>query len=144
MSGGGWIVDVMQRRRQLMGMQKSVLDTTAKILQYDVRWSRGSLIESVGIAATIIYYIEPKSESRRLINGGLYSQLNIFKDGQYVDYWSIATGREQINANCNGVSATVVTSGIDNAYLYVQGTGEILFAGKNTPYYGHRNISELN
>ena len=33
---------------------------------------------------------------------------------------------------------------IDESYAYVNETGEIIFAGRNSNYYGHKNISELN
>ena len=33
---------------------------------------------------------------------------------------------------------------LDKAYMYDGNTGQVWFAGKNTPYYGMRNISESN
>ena len=33
---------------------------------------------------------------------------------------------------------------VDDAYLYIQSNGVVLFAGKNTPYYGMSNISEAS
>ena len=37
---------------------------------------------------------------------------------------------------------TLATQYIDDSYAYVEGTGYIIFAGKNTKYYGMSNISE--
>lgn len=84
----------------------------------------------------------PSTSVQWLAFSGLYKEFNIFKDGQYVDYWGFVAPR--LNANSNGVAVTLKENEIDDAYLYVIDSGEIIFAGKNTPYYGHRNISELN
>lgn len=43
-----------------------------------------------------------------------------------------------------GITFSIQETEIYNSYAYIVETGQILFAGKNTPYYGHRNISELN
>ena len=38
---------------------------------------------------------------------------------------------------------SVKTEEIDDAYAYVVETGEIFFAGKNTPYYGYTNLNQM-
>ena len=35
------------------------------------------------------------------------------------------------------------TSEIDNVYAYCSSTGQILFAGRNTEYYGYANINDM-
>lgn len=40
----------------------------------------------------------------------------------------------------NGVRVVVAYNYADDSYLYIKSTGQVLFAGKNTPYYGMANI----
>lgn len=84
----------------------------------------------------------PSTSVQWPVYSGLYLEIEIFRDGQYLDYWGLSAPR--LNANSNGVAVTLKESEIDDAYLYVRDSGEIIFAGKNTIYYGHRNISELS
>lgn len=42
------------------------------------------------------------------------------------------------------ITFDVDTRYVDDAYMYDKTTGDIFFAGKNTPYYGMRNISEAS
>ena len=139
-------MDMMEARLRMMAMQESVNDTTIKILEYDKIWRQGNLANSNDSAASIIYTFEPKSVARKLVYEYLYVQLNLFTDGTYVDYWNVRIGdtRNVINANCNGLAVSIESINEANAYAYLPDTGEILFAGKNSIYYGHKNISELN
>ena len=41
------------------------------------------------------------------------------------------------------ISFSIEVSEIENSYAYLVETGQIIFAGKNTPYYGYTNISEM-
>ena len=52
--------------------------------------------------------------------------------------------KECINIGSDAIEITLSMFRLDESYAYIVETGQILFAGKNTPYYGHRNISELN
>ena len=125
---------------------KKVIDTTIKILAENSRWVIGGRVDaSEGVNASIIYTYEPQSVGRQLVYGGLYGQLIIFENGAYKDYWTVmnSDSRSVINANSNGIGVTVVTSHINNAYAYLPSNGQILFAGKNTPYYGYTNINDM-
>lgn len=141
-------MDLMEiRRRMLMGGKK-VIDTTIKILAENSRWIIGGRVDvSQGNNASIIYAYEPQSVGRKLIYDGLTNQLIIFENGVYKDFWTARNGgndfRDVINANSNGIGITVGTSNIDNAYAYLPSSGQILFAGKNTPYYGYTNINDM-
>ena len=135
------------RRKMLMGGKK-VIDTTIKILAENSAWRMGGYLEDwEGNNASIIYAYEPQSVGRQLVYGGLTRQLIIFENGVYKDYWSVRPGgsdtRNVINANSTGIAVSVESNHIDDAYAYLP-DGQILFAGKNTPYYGHMNISELS
>ena len=57
---------------------------------------------------------------------------------------SMTEGNIQMLLANNFASMTIpiCTQYIDYAYLYVQSSGKVLFAGKYTPYYGMSNISE--
>ena len=132
----------------MLVQKKKVVDTTIKILAEDSTWTVGGNIEAnvKDINASIIYAYEPKSVARRLIYDGLSRQLIIFENGAYKDYWTVRNGgndtRNVINANSNGIGVSVGTADIDNAYAYLS-DGQILFAGKNTPYYGYTNINDM-
>ena len=80
-----------------------------------------------------------------------YSTGNVvlWQGDTYKDYWSINSyrgtveRRQCINANTTRASLTLVSAHVDDSFAYIEESGEILFAGKNTLYYGHTNISEL-
>ena len=39
---------------------------------------------------------------------------------------------------------SILIENLDKCYAYCENNGQIFFAGNNSIYYGHRNISELN
>lgn len=55
-------------------------------------------------------------------------------------------GAIQLNTSNNYVAFTIPigVDYVDDAYLYLASTGDVIFAGANTPYYGMQNISEAN
>lgn len=134
----------LDRRRELLLMQESGLDTTPEFVAYGYRWDRGQLVENSACNATKIYSFPPSQSARKIESDYCVMQICIYRDGTYIDYWSISNTRAVINANSNGLAISVSSNYVDDAYLYIQETGEIIFAGKNTIYYGHKNISELN
>ena len=79
---------------------------------------------------------------------------NIQNDGSFVDWWGQTNGipnwttqeseRDILNAGSNEISCSIYLPIIDTTYAYIKETGQILFAGKDSIYYGHKNISELN
>lgn len=131
----------------MLASGKKVIDTTIKILAENSRWiTGGDRAYLAGYNASIIYAYEQQPVGRQLVYDGLYSQLIIFENGSYKDYWTVRNGndtRNVINANSNGIGVTVDASNIDNAYAYLPSNGQILFAGKNTPYYGYTNINDM-
>ena len=90
----------------------------------------------------------------------------IFVNDTYIGYWSVATGSEKnfsdIKERADMLSGsrlklgfTVFTAGIDDSYAYFKRSksgvmpigvneGDIVFGGRNTPYYGKKNISEVS
>lgn len=49
-----------------------------------------------------------------------------------------------LEQNYKSVEFTVDLRHLDDAYMYDHNTGQVWFAGRNTPYYGMSNISEAN
>lgn len=49
-----------------------------------------------------------------------------------------------LNQNYSYMQFSVDIRCLDRAYMYDKTSGQIWFAGVNTPYYGHYNISELS
>lgn len=118
------------------------MDTTPVIIAYDKQLLRGNLIDCEGIGVTAIYNYEPSNNRRACSYNMYYGQIALYKNGAYFDYWS--SGNYWITAESDGLQIGIPLERINDAYFYINETGQILFAGKNTPYYGHTNISELN
>lgn len=141
-------MDLMSiRRKMLMASGRKAIDTTVKIFAKNSRWGIGGKIydDNYNIAS-VIYEFEPQNVARRLFYDYLNTQLIIFENGVYKDYWTTRTGesdsRSVINANSNGIAVSVGNEHIDDAYAYLP-DGQILFAGKNSPYYGYTNINDM-
>lgn len=92
----------------------------------------------------------------------LIGNLTIYKDDTYVNYvseyennsvgrWAQLASGELAEysskswdvAEYNQISFSVDMRCIDDAYMYDYTSGQVWFAGKNTPYYGKTNISEV-
>ena len=160
------------RRRMLFGGEESSNDTTAQIYKADyiLAWnnSPGYIYEysqeNGGI--TIIYNMD--SPTTVLYPAGVIpyvsqifasskGEIQILNDGVHVNYVDIA-GRwvKSYNPNhtyteykrswnvqsYNQIRFTVDIRAIDDAYMYHYPTGQIWFAGINTPYYGKRYITD--
>lgn len=128
------------------------VDTSPKILAYDKRYySNGSVIDHTGRCVTVLYPVNYGDVSQPLLHYGLQFVLVCFKNNgaTFIDYWSTNSTSEEktngvINAGSDCIGATIQMDMIDVCYLINSLTGDIIFAGKNSIYYGHRNISELN
>ena len=82
--------------------------------------------------------------------------LHIFKDGVYVNYVQQFSNRWAQNASgtmteyhhswnvaeYNQIAFTLDIRCIDDSYMYDYETGQVFFAGKNTPYYGMAYVTE--
>ena len=93
---------------------------------------------------------------------GNIGNLIVYKDDTYVNYvseyetasvgrWAQLASGELAEysskswdvAEYNQISFSVDMRCIDDAYMYDYTSGQVWFAGKNTPYYGKTNISEV-
>lgn len=146
-------MDMMEiRRRVLLGSRKKKLpDTTVKIAEYGYKWDKGREVKKAdsNYGITIKYDFPAQSDIRTLVQRGHESALIFYTDGVYKDWWMANNGiaqeakRKIVNAGANQVSMSVYLPMIDDAYLYIEETGEILYAGKNSPYYGYTNINDM-
>lgn len=126
------------------GTGEFLVDTTPRFIQESAKWTNGGNVVSQNYTnATEIYYVAPTSSNRSLTYDKIENCFVIFKNGVFTDYWNKGTGKEKLNANCDGIAATISKDYIDDAYLIINGTGEIVFAGKNTQYYGYLNINNM-
>lgn len=63
------------------------------------------------------------------------SEGNVDMEGTQTLYWAASWPADRVRF-------TLVESSLDESYLYFTDTGDILFAGKNTRYYGQTNVFE--
>ena len=139
------------RRRVLMGSRKKKSpDTTVKIAEYGVAWqNRTQKVENANWGISEFVVFEPVSTQRTLRGYGNVKSFVVSKDGGATtfDYWGTTTDnpweRKCLNENTNACSFSIILSLIDDAWMIIVETGDILFAGKNTPYYGYTNINDM-
>lgn len=108
---------------------------------YTEFYSFGRTIEGSD-SRKVIYYVSTGNQ------GGMASadKQTVYQDGEFVTYWT--TKFDSVNENnfsgnygpFNQLRFSLVTAYIDDDYAYFADTGEVIFAGKNTPYYGMANI----
>lgn len=145
----------MVRRRQLMGMQISGLNTSPVIDEYGVHWNRtfGQKESNDRWCITKYYDVIDAPNGNVNIMGFVgadnttitfqYHFSNGITDWYYFNKvyprrLPIINDRAIIS-----ISFSIEVSEINNSYAYLVETGQIIFAGKNTPYYGYTNISEM-
>ena len=141
---------ITDRRRALMGAGESTIDTTPKIMQYDVKWNQKSLVSASGYCVTERYFPDPTPVwvgGRKYIKvvwgtGLTVPTMVLFavNGATPIDYWNEAN--TQWHSKAVSVSFTLETSNLPMCYAYMLETGEVLFAGENTPYFGKRNIND--
>lgn len=137
-----------------MQMRENSIDTSPIILDYGRRLYSGEGYydkSEPNICTTDYYSIDP-SDSVQYITYKLnsinqyYLNYHCYKDGVYIDYWSERSVGDaiitdsKVNAGANQLRFTLYVDKIDDSFCYVNNTGKILFAGKNTEYYGKRTI----
>ena len=145
----------MVRRRQLMAMQISGLNTSPVIDEYGVHWNRtfGGKQSDDGWCITKYYDVigAPRGEVNIMGFVGADSTTITFQyyfsDGATDWYYFNKVYPRRLPASTSkaivSISFSIEVSEIENSYAYLVETGQIIFAGKNTPYYGYTNISEM-
>lgn len=134
-----------------MAMQETTLDTSPVILQYGVSYaSNGTIQTDAGYCVTAMYYypVLPVTGTIGYYGTQTKNAPNYKNNGTtYVDWWALQESespRRCLPKGTDAIKFTLKTSMLDDCYAYLQDTGQIFFAGKNSVYYGHRNISELS
>ena len=141
------------RRRVLMGAKK-VLDTTPIIEIYGKQQGAGNPIRFPPIddnnSGIIIFYdYEPVKYHRTMVYYGTSAVMSMYRsDHSYMDYRRVeATAAPAetfgLKAHSVAVKVDIYLPLIDDCFFYIKETGEILFAGKNSPYYGYTNINDM-
>ena len=150
-------MDMMQIRRRVLLGGKKVIDTSPKIAEYGVCWNRtqGGKTANDNWCITEWYDFNPLYHGVMHVSGyvgadnafitfqyeGVYDNSNIYKDWYYFVGQSRVIGG--LNVTVNKITFSIEVTKIDDAYAYIEETGQILFAGKNSPYYGYTNINDM-
>ena len=140
----------------MLASGKRLPDTTVQIAEYGYSWGRGKYKKDANAdyGISVFYNYSLSSSAQTLVTMCLNPRVTLMlqKDGVYKDWWSQpASGnwettegeRTVINADTNEVSCSIYLPLIDNTYAYIKESGDILFAGKRTPYYGYTNINDM-
>lgn len=146
----------------------AIPNTTAQIAKegYIFSGTSGGEVTKANGGETIKYQLDSPTTILHpagvIVNDGLFStssgQLQVYKDGTYVIYadekgrWGKAPASSYTEFNSqswtvseyNQIAFSVDIRYLDDSYMYDYVTGQVWFAGINTPYYGMRNISEAN
>lgn len=143
--------DLLRRRRAMMEKKSDVLDTSPRIAEYGKCLSRSN----TGTASaetwcyTIWYGIDPApgtANRLQLVN------CNLSGDRTY--QWTTSAGGADwdyrkngnyyfLSGNANTIRTSIPIANLLICYAYIETTGQILFAGKNTIYYGYTNIHDM-
>lgn len=149
----------MERRRELMAMPHGL--DTSPVIEHTGLWTRtfGKLSESDNDWCITKFYDTDDAPDGTLrstfINGYVGNDTTSITFQYYLsngstDYWYFAgTNPRRLLGNEDGrrvsrISFSIEKTKLKDSYAYIVETGKILFAGENTPYYGHTNVSELN
>ena len=144
-----------------------VLDTSPVIAQYEYGLDQSGGISQNSILCYTDFYDIPDGYTGGITALVPYDDetsswsvgntcLQVFNDDTFKTYWSFGSvvytkdgvGGEPKNCNLYYASAfpankfrmTLLTKYLDDSYAYFKDTGDIIFAGANTPYYGMTNI----
>lgn len=149
------------RRRMLMGGKK-VIDTSPKIAEYGKACAYGNIGERTEskLCVTEWYSFDAETKGQVYLYNAPYATAPVRfcnyqfygtkSDGTIVRDWhyNISADNPRRIIGWNGTTLaeirfSIPIGEIDDAYAYVQETGQIFFAGKNSPYYGYTNINDM-
>ena len=140
-------------------MLEKVYDNSPKIAEYGYSLGRSAtgVSEHSSWCYTEWYNVEPytlgKGESTIVVDAN--ASFNNTRTYQYEftdgvkDYWYGSSDFSEYKRSVSPkilkkIRCSIRIDHLDDCYMYIQNSGQIIFAGKNSIYYGHRNISELN
>ena len=143
---------LMMRRSVLLASGKKVIDTSPVIVAYDSSYRpNGSIQQRVGTCCTALYsYLPMQTKGTIAFYGTGTTGINmvLYKNNasKRVDFWPLndtQSPRNCINVGTDSAVFTLEMSKLSDCYAYIVETGQILFAGKNSPYYGYTNINDM-
>ena len=134
------------------------IDTTPQIDMYDKGMADANVGNKVGACITALYsvnvehtYTVYRANANNFSFSGHYS-CQKFKDGVYVRYASFPSTANTAQtltftnddkseeSGINQIRFTLITAEVKDSYMYDNVTGEVVFAGSNTQYYGKKYI----
>lgn len=140
----------------MMLQETDEINTSPKILEYGVHWNRmfGEKTDNSNWCVTDWYSVDNAPLGNILLvgfiggdNPSITFQYHTVQNNDWY-YFANQVGTRNIPLGSDNrlvdIAFSIEITEIHNSYVYVQETGQILFAGKNSIYYGHRNVSELN
>lgn len=157
------MTDLMNRRRVLMTAKSKDLPILNPAIGYtentkiDKLVSPPYLTSQNGVAATdFIYagttgkfvYFNP-SDTTIAPSGVIGTLLQYDSDNvnsSYTDWWNCRMNREEksiaLGSNKKFIRLNLSMEQMSGAYAYNSATGQVYYAGINTPYYGKTNIND--
>lgn len=119
--------------------------------------TNGAIVNANGYGLTPIIKLDPpitSTEQRKIVfyiaNSGTasaYGNIAVYANGTFDALYGMPeknTTTKNINPATkpiNGIRFALPMADIDDSYAYVKETGQVLFAGKNTAYYGKTNTA---
>ena len=140
--------DLLRRRRAMMEKKSDVLDTSPKIEEYNKRLHRTQdVVVSNGACYTKWIIVDPIPRANAVMvwhNMPTETYESMFQweeaDGSLHYYYYSS---RELRKNTTRIRFTLLTEKLADCYAYAPQTGQIFFAGKNTPYYGYTNINDM-
>lgn len=156
-------MDLMQVRRRMMSQTaKKLIDTSPKIVEYGKGLDYATLGERNDSAYcyTEWYFFDPRQvrltihyfiNNREFPRYTNYQYFGSDSDGNVSRDWYYNRSSTDITRTIGGwekrplnqIRFTIRRADIDEVYAYAVETGQIFFAGKNSPYYGYTNINDM-
>lgn len=155
-------MDMMEiRRRVLMGQTKSgPVDTSPKIAEYGVFWNRtqgGKTANTdwcvteeyefspILAGITLVGYIGKDAANITFQYYGYVTQTHAAYSGWYYFNVGDKEGTRDLSAinTLERITFSIRQDKLSDCYVYVRETGQILFAGINSVYYGYTNIHDM-
>ena len=155
---------LMQRRRALMGAKSQDLPILNPAIGFTentkldrIGTNPPYLVSQSGVAATdfidagttgnFVYFnppdttIAPSGTIGSLLQ---YSSNNV--DSPFADWWNCGMGGVEksvdLGANKRFIRLNLSMEKMSGAYAYNSATGEVYYAGKDSPYYGKTNVND--
>ena len=132
---------------------EGLIDTSPKIAEYGKYLGRSNegINEDSAWCYTEWYEFAPQNHGRIVIcdnatsTNHTYQYRGAYDSGENYANWYYSPRRTigENNATLQAIRFSILIENIDNVYAYCETTGQIFFAGKNTPYYGYRNLADM-